>query len=148
MNYVIQEGGIRGQVGISIGADVQVWPSGSAGSTISPTNNWTAGDVQFTKGANQLVMWPIFTYGPSTTACKIKVDFSYTESGPWFQEPSYTEVANGTKTYVATTRILPSGVNTTMSVPFISDYFRVSALVTGDASGSLLGIIGTIASAL
>jgi hypothetical protein len=148
MSYVIQDGGITGQTVKSIGADVQMWPSGSAGTTMLPTTSWIEGDVQYSKGANQLILWPIFTYGPATTGCKVKVEFSYTAVGPWFQEPSYTEAIDATKTYLATTRILPSGVNTPIAIPFIGDYIRISALVTGAASGSLLGITGTIASAL
>jgi hypothetical protein len=148
LSYVIQDGGIAGQVVKSIGINVQVWPVVASGTTMLPTTSWTSGDVQYSKGANQLVMWPIFTYGPATTGCKIKVEFSYSTTGPWFQEPSYTEAVDATKTYLGTTRILPSGINTPIAVPFIGDYVRVSALVTGTASGSLLGITGTIASAI
>lgn len=148
MTYIIPENGIQGTVIRSIGGNTQVWPSGSAGTTMLPTTNWIAGDVQFAKGANQLVMWPIVTYGAGTTAVKVKVDFSYASVGPWFQEPSYIEAVDATKTYLGTTRILASGVNTPIAIPFIGDYVRVSALVTGAASGSLLGITATIASAL
>ena len=148
MNYVIQDGGITGQAVKSIGANVQVWPSGNAGATMLPTTSWIEGDVQYSKGANQLILWPICTLGPATTGCKVKVEFSYAAVGPWLQEPSYIEAVDATKTYLATTRILASGVNTPIAIPFIGDYVRVSALVTGTPSGSLLGIIGTIASAL
>jgi len=148
MTYIIPVDGIAGAVVKSVGANIQVWPVTASGATMLPTTNWIAGDVQFSKGANQLILWPIFTYGPATTGCKIKVEFSYLAVGPWFQEPSYTEDVVATKTYLATTRILPSGVNIPISIPFIGDYVIVSALVTGAASGSLLGITGTIASAL
>jgi len=148
VNDVIPEDGIAGTVVRSIGALTQVWPSGANGASMLPTTNWIPGDVKFSKGANQLVIWPIFTYGQATTGCKIKVEFSYAAAGPWFQEPSYTEAVDATKTYLGTTRILPSGINTPIAIPFIGDYVRVSALVTGTASGSLLSINGTIASAL
>jgi hypothetical protein len=148
MTYVIPPGGIKGVIGESIGVNTQMWPPQASGTTLLPQTSWIYGDTQFSKGCNQLILWPIFTQGPATTACKVKIEFSYAEVGPWFQEPSYIEATDATKTYLGTTRVLASGINTPLAIPFIGDYVRVAAQVTGTASGSLLGIIGTIASAM
>ena len=148
MSYVLAPDGITGTVTKSIGAYVQMWPSGSVGASTEPITTYTPGDVQLAKGANQLVLWPIFTSGPSTTECDVKVECAPNLTGQWYQVPVAVSLGIGRLSYTGMEIILPSGSPVTVSVPFLSDYVRVSARVVGTPSGSLLSINATIASVM
>jgi len=148
IKYVLAPNGIMGVVTKSIGAYVQMWPSGALGASTQPTTGWTNGDIQLSTGANQLILWPIFTSGAGTTECDLKVEFAPDPNGQWFQEPVAINIGAGKLSYIGNTRIVPSGDPVTMLVPFLADYVRISAKVLGSAAGSLLSINATIASVM
>ena len=146
VDYVLAPDGIAGVVHRSAGGYAQMWPSGSLGTSVELTSNWSCGDVQLGRGANQLVLWPLYTAADGVEECLIKVEFAMLASGPWFQEPASINVGAGRLTYMGKERIIPSGYQVTIDVPFVADYVRISAMAVGSPSGSLLGINATIAS--
>lgn len=145
--YVIPPDGIAGVIIRSVGGNIQVWPSGDVGLTGEPTTVWTPGDVQYAQGANQIILWASYSPGPYASGCRVKLETSYNNIG-WYQEASYVEYGLGIKTYSPTIHILPSGTPVPIAIPSFGEYMRISAMETGNPSGSILGVIGTIASVM
>ena len=147
-DYILAPDGIAGVVTKSIGGYTQVWPSGDIGITSELTTSWVPGDEQLSKGANQIILWPVFSPGAGTTECQVKLEMAMSSSGPWYQEPYVIAQGAGKVTYIGMVRVVPSGYNIVMDIPFIADYVRISAKCVGTGSGSLLGINATIASVM
>ena len=147
-DYILAPDGIPGVVTKSIGGYTQVWPSGAVGTTSALTTEWVPGDEQLSKGANQIILWPVFTPGPGTTEGQVKLEMAMSAGGPWYQEPYVIAIGAGKVSYIGMVRVVPSGYNVIMDIPFVADYIRISAKCLGTGNSSLLGINATIASVM
>jgi hypothetical protein len=148
MDYILAPNGVAGVVTRSIGGYTQVWPSGDVGTSKELTTNWITGEEQLAKGANEIILWPLYTPGPGTTECNIKAEFSMSPTGPWFQEPYAVVQGDGKISYIGMVRIIPEDYNIVISIPFLADYVRISVMCVGNPTGFSLGINATIASVM